>query len=81
LVDFAKNKPKTFLDLVKDPTRQIKSIIRRAIKKNVFNSVHGKMITWEGILIGSDEDEAAVKLAQDENLLKAVKQHLDKVKD
>ncbi len=79
LVDYAKNKPQSFLDLVNDPIRQIRSVIRRAVHENVFNQKGGRMLTWENTLIGVDEDDAVTKLKQDEKLLKAVKAQLDKI--
>lgn len=79
LIEYAKNKPQSFMDIYGDPTRQLKSLIRRAVKTNVFNA-DGKMLTWEGKLIGTDEDDAVATLKKDENLLKAVKANVDKVK-
>ena len=79
LVDYAKNKPQSFLDIYNDSTRQLKSLVRRAIHENVFIK-EGKKITWENALIGVDEDDAVASLKKDEQLLKAVKANLDKLK-
>jgi hypothetical protein len=79
LVDYAKNKPESFLELYKDPIRQLKSLIRRAVASNVFTK-EARMITWENQLIGVDEEDAVNKLKHDENLLKAIKAQLDKIK-
>jgi hypothetical protein len=79
LIDYAKNKPESFLDIYKDPIRQLKSLVRRAVHENVFQK-DGRMYLWENTLIGSDEDEAVQKLKMDDNLLKAVKTHLEKLK-
>lgn len=79
LVDYAKNKPQSFMDIYSDPVRQLKSMIRRAVDKGVF-SKDGKMLTWENKLIGADEDDAVATLKKDENLFKAIKANLDKVK-
>jgi hypothetical protein len=80
LVDYAKNKPQSFLDMVNDPIRQLRSVIRRAVHDNVFKQQGGRMLTWENTLIGVDEDDAVAKLKQDDKLLKAVKAQLDKLK-
>lgn len=79
LVDYAKNKPQSFMDIYNDPVRQLKSLIRRAVKANIFTKEH-TMLTWENQLIGVDEDDAVVKLKNNENLLKAIKANLEKVK-
>ncbi|HEY0749689.1 MAG TPA: hypothetical protein VGD26_00960 [Chitinophagaceae bacterium] len=79
LLEYAKNKPQSFMEIYDDPRRQLKSLIRRAVKTNVFN-LEGKAILWENKLIGTDEEDAVATLKGDENLLKAVKANLDKVK-
>jgi len=79
LVDYAKNKPQSFMDIYNDPVRQLKSLIRRAVKTGVFNK-DGKMLTWENQLIGVDEEDAVAKLKTNENLLKAIKANVEKVK-
>lgn len=79
LMDYAKNKPQSFMDIYKDPIRQLKSLVRRAVDSGVFTK-DGKMLTWENKLIGTDEDDAVATLKKDEQLLKAVKANLTKVK-
>lgn len=79
LVDYAKNKPQSFMDIYADPVRQLKSLVRRAVKANVFQK-DGRMLTWENQLIGVDEEDAVIKLKGNENLLKAIKANLEKVK-
>ena len=79
LVDFAKNKPDKFNELYHDPVRQLKSLIRRGVSANVITK-EGRMLSWENKLLGVDEDDAVRALKTDENLFKALKAHLDKVK-
>jgi hypothetical protein len=77
VLDFAANFPQKFLDLLKDPALQIKSLIKNAINANVFK-VDGRVIKWEGKIIGSDEEDAVSALMKDENLKKAIKLNLEK---
>ena len=79
LVDFAKNKPDKFTELVNDPVRKLKSLIRRGVSSQVIDK-KGLMLTWENQLLGTDEDDAVRKLSIDENLQKALKSHVEKVK-
>lgn len=79
LVDFAKNKPEKFTELYSDPVRQIKSIIRRGISTGIIKK-EGRMLSWENELLGVDEEDAVRKLKTEENMLKALKTHLDKLK-
>lgn len=79
LLDFAKNKPEKFTELYNDPVRQLKSIITRGVKAGIITK-EGRMLTWENQLLGVDEEDAVRKLKAEENLLKALKTHLDKVK-
>ena len=79
LVAFAKDKPEKFTELYNDPVRQTKSIIRRGVGAGII-SKEGRMLTWENQLLGVDEEDAVRKLKTDENLYKALKAHLDKVK-
>jgi hypothetical protein len=78
LIGYAKSQPESFLQMYKDPIRQLKSVIRRAVHEGVFTKTN-RMIKWENELIGVDEDEAVEKLRKDEALLKAVKANLDKL--
>jgi hypothetical protein len=79
LVDYAKNKPQSFMDIYNDPVRQLRSIVRRATHTGVFVK-EGKFYKWENLLVGTDEDDAVAKLRSDENLLKSVKANLEKLK-
>lgn len=81
LVDYAKNKPASFLDMVKDPTRQLRSLVRACVHENVFSTAGGgRLIQWENTLIGTDEDDAVAKLKNDEKLVKAIRAQLEKLK-
>jgi hypothetical protein len=79
LVDFAKNKPEKFTELYNDPVRQIKSVIRRGVSTGIIVK-EGRMYSWENQLLGVDEEDAVHKLKTEDNLLKALKAHLDKLK-
>lgn len=77
LLDYASNKPKQFLDLCNDPARKMRSLIRRGINATVLTQ-EGRMIKWEGTMVGGDEDDAVSNLIKDEKLKKAIELQLSK---
>jgi hypothetical protein len=77
VLDYASNYPKKFLDLVEDPSKKVKALLKKAINSSVF-SLDGKQIKWEGKLIGADEDDAVSNLLKDEKLRKAIELNLSK---
>jgi len=77
LLDYASNKPKQFLDLSNDPARKVRALIRRAIQATVL-STDGKLIKWEGKVVGADEDDAVSNLLKDEKLKKGIEHNLAK---
>lgn len=77
LLDYASNKPKQFLDLCNDSARKVRSLIRRALNATVL-TLDGKLIKWEGKMIGADEDDAVSNLIKDEKLKKGIEHNLIK---
>lgn len=75
VLDFASNQPTKFLEMIKDPTVKVRSLIRRCVNANVFKE-DGPMITWETKIIGIDENEAVANLMKDAKLLEAAKASL-----
>jgi hypothetical protein len=79
LLEIASNDPATFMEIYKSPDRQIRSVIRRAVNKNVFKLV-GKMIMWDTTQVGIDEDDAVATLMKDEKMLKSILHNIEKAK-
>lgn len=77
VLDFASNFPEKFLSLVDDTTLDIKALVKKAINDQIFKA-DGKMIKWEGKIIGADEDDAVSTLSKDEKLLAAIKLNIQK---
>jgi len=77
VLDYASNYPKKYLELVEDPSKKVKALLKKAIKASVF-SIDGKQIKWEGKMIGADEDDAVSNLLKDEKLRKAIEINLSK---
>lgn len=71
LMDYAQNFPEKLLEMVEDPTRQVRSLVRRAIESNVFLK-DGPVIKWENKIIGANEDIAVSNLLADKTLLSTV---------
>lgn len=78
LMDYAQNFPEKLLGLVEDPTRKVRSLIRRGIEASVFVK-DGPMIKWEGKIIGADEDNAVANLLKDKALLDTVDEVIKKL--
>lgn len=77
MLDFAANKPEAFLARLKDPSRAIRALINRGIASAVLVN-DGRMIKWEGKLIGADFDDAVSNLLKDEKLKKAIELNIQK---
>ncbi len=77
VLDFASNNPSKFNELLKDPTRKTKALVKKAINDQIFK-VEGKIVKWEGKVIGADEDEAVSNIIKDKTLEDAIKLHLKK---
>lgn len=78
LIDFAQNYPDKFLAVYEDPSRKVRSIVRRAVEANVFIK-DGPIIKWENKIIGSDEDTAVGLLLRDESLMNTVNEVIKKL--
>jgi hypothetical protein len=77
VLDYASNYPTKFLELVEDPSKKVKALVKKAINSQVF-SKDGKQIKWETKMIGADEDDAVSNLLKDEKLRKAIELNLAK---
>lgn len=77
LTDAAEADPKTFLRIYEDPTRKMRSLIRRGLETGVLRK-EGPMIFWENKEIGQDEDFAVSALKSDDKLKKAIEANITK---
>lgn len=77
VMDYASNFPTKTLELLEDSTSDVKALVKKALKSQVFVE-DGKQIKWEGKLIGADESEAISTILKDDKLRKAIELHLAK---
>lgn len=78
LIDYAQNYPDKFLEVLSDPSRKVRSLVRRAVDANVFTK-DGPIIKWETKIIGADEDTAVALLLKDENLMNTLNEVIKKL--
>jgi len=78
LMDYAQNFPEKLLALVEDPTRKVRSLVRRAVEASVFTK-DGPVIKWENKIIGGNEEDAVSNLLSDKTLLDTVEQVVKKL--
>lgn len=79
VLDFASNEPKKFLGILKDNSLKIKSLIKKGISSGVLK-LNGRVVEWNGTVIGSDEDEAVARLLKEEKMRVGIETHLSKLK-
>lgn len=77
VLDFASNFPDRFMSLVEDKTIEIRALVKKAINDHVF-TVDGKIIKWEGKVIGADEDDAVANLIKEPKLKDIIEINLKK---
>lgn len=68
---FAEANPDLFIVMYESPDRKAKSVLRAGIESGVVH-LKGKMVMWMDVMVGSDEDEAIVRLMKDQNLIAAL---------
>lgn len=78
VMEYAKNKPASFMEIYNDPVRKLKSLIRRGVSSGII-SQEGTVYKWENQLVGLDEDDAAKTLKDNEAMFKAIKAQIDKL--
>ena len=78
LIDYAQNFPDKFLAVLDDPSRKVRSIVRRAVDSHIFHK-DGPVIKWENKIIGADEDTAVATLLRDEDLMNTVNEVIKKL--
>lgn len=76
LLDYAKRNPEAFNLAYNDKVRKLKSILRQGVACGVINK-EGRMLTWEGQLLGVDEETAVIKLDKEEKMFDAIKKHIE----
>lgn len=79
VLEFADQEPELFMELVGDPTKEAKSLIRRGLKSGVLKTT-GKIIRWEGTKIGADEEDAISTLMKDNEIMEGLKKAVKKLK-
>lgn len=79
VLEFADQEPELFLEIVGDPTKEAKSLIRRGLKAGVLKTT-GKIIRWEGTKIGADEEDAISTLMKDSEMLEGLRKAVKKLK-
>ncbi len=72
IMKYAEGNPKDLLKLVTGPDVEVRALLREGVSKNVIE-LKGTVHIWEGVNLGSDEDEAVGKVLKDKDLLTALK--------
>lgn len=71
LLNYAEANPDEYLEIVDDPTRRAKYIIKNGIQGGVLRR-KGFMYYWEEIHLGNNFDEVVQNILSDKNLLEAI---------
>lgn len=77
VLDYAHNRPTDFLSLYDDPSRKVKALVSKGLHTTVLTQ-DGKLIKWEGKVVGADFDDAVSTLMKDEKLKKAIELNISK---
>lgn len=77
VLDYSSNYPQKFLELLNDPKRKVLATLRKGVNSGVLVQ-DGRMIKWEGKLVGADEDDAVSNLLSDDKLRKAIELNIEK---
>lgn len=72
VLEFSGKDPSKFMSIYTDPLKEIKSLVRKAIKSGVCKQ-NGKVIVWGQEVLGNEES-AVEKLNKDTTQLKALKE-------
>lgn len=81
VLQFAENNPQKFLDIYEDPSRKAMSVVKEGLNKTNVLRKKGFMILWGDEHLGNDEQSAAKKLSDDPDLMKAIKDENQRVKN
>lgn len=74
--EFANNDPESFFKLYKDPTRQVKALIRKALQSGKLKKT-GDAIFWGNESLGGNEDQAVAWLIAQPAKLEALTGSVD----
>lgn len=77
VLDYAHNRPADFLKMHDDPTRKVKALVSKGLHTTTLTQ-DGKMIKWEGKVVGADFDDAVSNLVKDEKLKKAIESNISR---
>lgn len=79
LLQYAANSPDRYLEIVEDPTRKAKYIIKSGLYgENAVLRKKGFMIFWQEIHLGNSFDEAVQKILSDKLIMKAIEDALNR---
>lgn len=77
LMEYAKHNPEGFLNSYKDPTKEARALLRKALEDVHIVEKIGTMYKWEGVLIGKNEDDAVSTLMKDKALADSIKSQVE----
>lgn len=79
ILNYAENQPERYLDIINDPTRRAKYIIKNGLDgENKVLKKKGFMIYWEKEHLGNNFDEAVQKILSDKQLMQAIESDMNR---
>jgi hypothetical protein len=79
LLEYAKHQPENYLEIVNDPTRKAKYIIKSGLNGEAgVLKKKGFMIYWENIHLGNDFDGAVQTILADSELMGAIEEAINR---
>ena len=78
VAEYAGASPEPFLEMYNQPERKAKALLRKAVTAGIV-STRGTIHSWENITLGSNEDMAVAKLAEDSSIREAIEQNMTAV--
>lgn len=80
VLEEAERNPVEFLERLDSPDFKTRALIRDGISKGELVR-YGKIIKWEDVVVGADEDDAVTRLLKDEELRTAIKHAIEPPKN
>ena len=74
ILQFAENNPDRFLEIYKDPTKEVQYLIKNGLKKGGYLRKKGFIIYWQEVKLGNSFENAVKRLLDDAELLDAIKE-------
>ena len=71
VLEFAGQHPDAFMKMVNSADSSTKALVLKAVNAGIMRRT-GKVITWEGEIVGADEEDAVQTLVRDKAKLKAL---------